>query len=150
MAKEKKKNRPFLLKKISIKGVAGKPEFTGEDDKESVLVMRIIGIATGVKTVVTTFGESTGLRGSFRAYDNSGKEYQAPIAWLPDVVIDTVTAAMSMTGNELPAVQFGFDIYAVKDDKSNIGYVYNCVPIVDSGPDQLDEIAQTIPAMITV
>ncbi len=131
------------LKKLSVKTVYGKIKLP--DDVDSVDIMRIIGVANATKTVTTTFGDSTGLKGQFKATTpGDDNDYRASTAWLPDVIIDEISLALSVAEGEMPSVQFAYDITAVRRDDLPIGYEYICTPLIKEENNPFENLEKKI------
>lgn len=89
---------------------------------------RLVGIANGTKTGVSEFGEWTCLVGSFQFTDRFGVASRAVQAFGPDVVISPVVAALESGAVN---VNVAVDVYAVRDEKSPVGFVYTCASAIE-------------------
>lgn len=127
-----------IIKKISAKTVCGKikQEVLGKDgDDQDVIgfrersLMRVIGVATGVRTGTTNFGEFVAFRGQFQATDlSTGKEFRSSQCFLPDDVTGMIHAQLA--SGDTKAVEFAFDIGIRPRDDLPIGYEYTSKPLL--------------------
>ncbi len=126
-----------LHKKLSIKSVIGKVKvlFTKDEEGEipegqKVNLMRVVGIADGIKVGTSTYGEWTAFTGQFVATDlRTGEEHRSGTLFLPEVATD-VLAPVVREQNGAP-VEFAFDIGATSTT-TEIGYEYNVTPLVEA------------------
>lgn len=128
-----------LLKKISIKTVVGniRPIIKGMDHGASVAVLRVVGVANGVKRGTSDYGDWEALVGMFKATNLiTGENHRSSKCFLPDVATDMIASVVS---NGSP-VEFAIDIHAVVDDESQLGYTYAVHPLLEPGED--DAIAR--------
>lgn len=129
------------VKKISVKTVHGmiSLERVLELAKESKLypVMRVIGVAIGIKEGTSSYGDWSCLLGTFKATDAvSKKELRASQCFLPDVAMIPLTAALQQ--NNAKGVEFGIDLFvqrAVNPKPGGSPYEYCFEPIVLGGAD---------------
>jgi hypothetical protein len=138
----------MLQKKLSVAKVFGKIsvakviEASGE-----VHVMRVIG-ATGIKTGVSDFGEWECLTGMFRATNpETGEISDSANLFMPDVAHDMIAQAIRQGAK---GVDFAFDIFAVRDDDSTVGYTYRAAPLLQAEDNPLDRIASKLDAQMAL
>lgn len=135
------------LGKISVKNVCG--ELRGDrkpkKDGGELMLMRIIGTARDTKVVSTTFGDSIGLLGNFRATAiETGQEFQSGTLFLPDLATNLI-APMLESNQE---VSFAFDIGAVYKETSATEYEYVVHPLLDQGGiDPLADLVAKLPSL---
>src|SRR5271170_6079830 len=122
-------------RKLSAKIIVGKR--IGKIEAPTDL-FTVIGIATGLRTGQSTYGEWTGLKGEFEVVRcEDGKVLQAPIMILPD-------AAMAELGAAIWPKQFAFLVRVVPSAKPE-GFEYEIKKLVEPGPhDALDELRMLI------
>lgn len=126
-----------LHKKLSIKNVIGKVKALFEKDEkgdipegQKVNLIRVIGIADGIKVGTSTYGEWIAFTGQFVAIDlRTGEEHRSGQLFLPDTATD-VLAPVVRAQNGAP-VEFAFDIGATSTD-TEVGYEYNVTPLVEA------------------
>jgi len=115
-----------LISKISTKTVAGtvsKPK-----EGESAVLYRVLGIANGIKSGESTYGEFTAFTGNFKAINlETGKVYQSGKVFLPSIAQTMLEGALSDANTD--SVEFAFDI-GVKHAANAIGYEYTVTPLV--------------------
>lgn len=119
-----------LQKKISVAKVFGQKITPALVIKNAgpLHVMRVLGAASGVKTGVSDFGEWEALTGQFRAYNPAtGEAFDSGVLFMPSVALDLIAGQIR---NGALGVEFAFDIYAVEDESSSVGYSYRATPII--------------------
>jgi len=119
-----------LLKKLSVKNVCGdiKAPAPGVEQK----MMIIMGFTKSSTIKPTTFGDSVGFNGDFKAIDmNTGEEFRAGVCYLPDVAESLLDNAMKANAG---VVEFAFEIaiIGVKGrTEGEVGkYEYRCKPLM--------------------
>jgi hypothetical protein len=126
-----------LVKKLSMKsmGIDGKAIAKDLKSGESVNVFRIAGTAGGVKRGESTYGTWQAFLGSFVAVDlkDQTRQFQAGMAFLPDVVTELLVKAVEFSDAETGEVgtrdvAFDLTVGIQQDDKSTTGYVYTVTP----------------------
>jgi len=138
----------ILQKKISIAKVFGKinAAIIAKAGGTSIHVMRVMGSATGLKTGVSDFGEWTALTGQFRAMNpETGETTDAAQLFMPDVAQDMIAAQLK--GNAT-AVDFAFDLFAVLDEASPVGYAYRATPLLNEGESPIARIEAKLNALL--
>jgi hypothetical protein len=120
-----------LVNKITIKGLVGavKAFIKNKVNGEVVKLVQIVGICNGSGVTPTQFGDSTFLKGQFKAtslidgkiVQGSGKCY------LPDSATNLILGQLT---DEVKAVQFAFNIGVKVDESVQIGYVYSIEPLL--------------------
>lgn len=117
-----------ILKKASVKTVCGKLDKEAIKASGKILLMTVIGIATGIKQGESTYGPWTALMGNFKVKNaKNDKEYRSGQLFLPDVALNLVEPALI----ENDSVSFAFEILAVYDESSATGYIYSCIPLIE-------------------
>lgn len=103
---------------------------------ETVWLANVVGIARGIKTGMSSFGEWAALMGDFIAVplvgDDTGKQYRTGQIFLPDVILNMISA--SMDGNTGVEFAFKVGIYAADDSgdrASATGYEYTADFLID-------------------
>lgn len=137
-----------LIKKISIKTVIGNVQqgIMRQEIKPGNL-MRIVGVASGVKTGVSDYGDWLALTGQFKATNLlTNEQYTSGKAFLPDEASDLIAGAVR--GEDSQAVEFAFDIGVKLDESSATGYVYTVTPLMEmGGDDPLARIESSLKAL---
>lgn len=82
---------------------------------------RLVGIASGIKTGVSQFGDWTCLVGMFQHISPDGEITRASQAFGPDLVIDPVVAQLA---GGAQSVTIAVDVFAVESEKSPTGWTY--------------------------
>jgi hypothetical protein len=118
-----------IIKKLSVKGVCGKP--VPPANGESKDLMNVIGNCQRTKVVTTTFGESVGLQGLFKAINlETGEAFRAGTAYLPDVALDLILGEMAK--KDVESVDFAFTIGIVGDSELPTKYFYIAKPLLEA------------------
>jgi len=125
-----------IIGKISAKGVCGNVKKVLREnlspDQETMDLMRVIGVASGVKTGTSDHGDWVALLGNFKATNLvTGEIFQSGKCFLPDIASDMIAPVVS-SGQP---VEFAIDIYVQIDDESATGYIYGIKPLVTPGAD---------------
>ena len=120
-----------LIKKITPKTVLGASPTPPE---KATALFRVMGIASGVRTGRTQYGDFTGLTGQFEAVRiDTGETFIAPQCFLPEPMNGMIAAKVQTrdeeTGNTMTA-QFAVEV-GVKPATNNVGYEYTVRPIVE-------------------
>lgn len=133
-----------LISKISVATVYGPID----KKNPNADVMRVAGIATGVKTGVSTYGDWTALIGDFKAVNLETSEvFRAGKCFLPETAMSLVLGAL---GGEVSSVQFAFEIITVEADTS-CGYEYRVKPLVESSEsDPLNQLVSSVPGFLAL
>jgi hypothetical protein len=154
-----------LVKKLSAKSVIGNilalfPRETtvvdGKEIKKIVLgteidLLRVIGVARGIKRGTTNFGEWTAFKGQFEGVRlDDGEIFRSSDLFLPEVATDMLVPVVMEHGEE--GVQFAFTIgaRAVADRAAPeiVKYEFICKPLVEvSQTDPLEAFKNTLPAL---
>lgn len=122
------------LNKISVKSVFGAipVQAVKEDGKDvlrlpaAIVVMRVIGQATGYEVKQSDFGDSLKFKGTFKAWNlDTGEVFNSSACFLPNIVEGQLGAVL----DEHDAVEFAFDIGVVPAKNAN-GYEYRVKPLV--------------------
>ncbi len=122
-----------IIKKVSASTVIGSPKdlrrLAESGEGKSVDIMRVVGVAIGVKSGMSQHGEWVALRGNFSAVNiETGEEFRGSTLYVPDEITDMVAAQLSAA----TSVEFGVMI-GVKESDLVIGYEYTVTPLMDSG-----------------
>lgn len=80
-------------------------------DGERIKVMMVYGMAVGVKTGQSTYGDWTALVGQFKAiHPETGEVSEAATLFLPDVALIPIQVQLAANNNQ--AVSFAMEVYA--------------------------------------
>ena len=138
-----------IIKKISVRAVYGdksKIRTAAEAAKgKPVHVMRAIGIARDFDTGEGDNGPWVKFKGSFEATNpDTGESYRSGRLFLPDVASDLLEA--ELMDEDTSNVELAFDIHAVADSTSAVGYVYTATPLVELAEnDPILALAKSLP-----
>jgi hypothetical protein len=145
-------NQVSLKKKISAKTIIGnvKQYFTDRHDADvpsttikqgdivagqQIALMRVVGIASGVKSGNSTYGEWTAYKGEFRAVNlQTGEISTGSELFVPDVVQSLITPVVKKAEDSGTTVELAFDIGAVSN-LSQMGYEYTAKPLMEISAD---------------
>lgn len=150
-----------IAKKISMKALCGniaalaptKVETYEKDGKtinkevpalgETVWIANVVGLARGIKTGMSNYGEWTALQGEFVAEALEGEKkdtrYRTGQLFLPDVALFLVTPLVNqLDKGGAVEVAFKIGITAVPEDVSNTGYEYTAAFLIE--PTQNDPL----------
>jgi len=117
-----------LLNKITIKSVCGDLENAVTPDKPNLNIVQIIGIVKGKEKIPGQFGESTKLKGEFKAINLVTKEeFYSANCYLPGLASDLVENQLDPVSDN--AIQFAF-IIGIKYAKNKVGYEYTVQPLI--------------------
>lgn len=122
-----------MERKLSAKIIVGKRIGQVTEPKD---LFTVIGIATGIRSGQSNYGEWIGLKGQFEVVRcDDGKVLQAPIMILPDA------AMAELTGNGLDyPLQFGF-LVRVVPSTNDAGFEYEVIKVVDpTNHDPLEDL----------
>jgi len=127
-------SRAKLIGKISVRHVVGTKggilTAVMSDKEVSHKLMRVVGIASDIKSGEGDNGPWTGLKGQFKATNLvTGEMFQSGQCFLPSVASDMVEGALKAGAT---AVEFGFDISAQFDEQSATSYVYHAEPLFEA------------------
>jgi hypothetical protein len=137
-------NKIPIVKKLSIKTILGRKPKAPAEGKIDWLC-QIIGVATGVKTGNSNFGDWTALMGSFQGLNmETGDISRSGQCFLPDVALNLITAAL--LNKDARGIEFAFNIGVKEDSKSTTGYVYVCEPVLEASEnDPLEMLTKKLP-----
>ena len=129
-----------LTKKISTAKIYGKINVRKLPEDGSVLnLYTVIGVAIGVKSGTSDFGDWKALVGQFEATNmETGERLSSANCFLPDVAQGLVEAQLAHEGTQ--HVEFAFVIGAKADEGSPVGYSYTAQPVL--APDAKDPLAE--------
>ena len=96
---------------------------------------------------MSDYGDWKALTGQFRATNpETGEQTDAATAFMPDVALDMIVASLAAGAT---AVDFAFDIFAVLDESSSVGYTYRASPLLQAAEDSpINRIAAKLQAML--
>lgn len=123
-----------FVKKISAKTLQSVPKDLKVGEKFEAY--RVAGIATATKVAITSFGESVGLIGDFRAIGADGKTYGSGVAFLPKECTSPIAAELARQaaeGVQNIGVEFAVAIYATGIEPKTPGsssYEWTFVPLI--------------------
>lgn len=141
-----------VQRKITVAGINGSNGgFSIAPDAAPFLIARIFGMARKVEVKETTFGPYKRFSGDFRAINQYGEEFAAPVVILPEPADSLLETAMLAEGVDLSAgVQFGFDVFLAPHPKKtpvDRGYKFAVKPLMETAPnDPLKAMAAALPA----
>lgn len=125
-----------IIKKISVATVHGaldKKALFALPEGQSMRVMRVFGVATGVETGTSSMGDWECLTGEFKAINTDDEEFYSGKAFLPGAGHSVVAGRLLGAGTE--GVEFVFDFAAVADKPgakpSATGYTYQVKPVIE-------------------
>ena len=132
------------IKRISVKDVIGEINAEELPKKGTKDLMRVVGIATGIKRGISAYGEWVALKGSFSAIDNeTGEEYRSNTCFVPEEITDKV--ALKLAEKETRSVDFAIDI-TITAAKTATGYEYGVVMLKEVGiADPLEALMSGLP-----
>jgi len=134
-----------IVKKLSVKNIMGKKPKAPEEGKTEWLC-QIVGVAQGIKTGRSDFGDWTALTGAFQGSNmETGVVTRSGVCFLPDVALNLITPGLMQ--KETKGIEFAFNIGVKADEDSTTGYVYVCEPIFDAAEnDPLEMLTKKLPA----
>lgn len=135
--------------KISVATVYGaidRADLYKEGSDGRIPVMRVVGICTGYKAGKTVRNLPTGepqtsewfaLTGQFAATNlKTGKVYRAGKCFLPNAGTDIILGCfLGLDEGAKPAIEFAFEVTAVRDDKAATGYVWETASLIEPSAD---------------
>lgn len=134
-----------LIKKISAKTIVGN---LSAPEKATPLYT-VIGIANGIKTGNSTYGEWLALTGRFEAVNiETGEAYVAPQVFLPEPMQGLIAATVRTPDDigNTPSVKFAVEV-GFKPAKSVLGYEYTVRELIDAEEnDPLADLRKALPA----
>lgn len=111
------------VKKISVATVCGKIKLSELIAKKVVPLMEVTGMAIGVKTGISSYGEWKALEGRFSATNvETGEVSEASVLFLPDVALVPIEVALKSPGTQ--GVEFDIRIsakYVAEDEGHKSG-----------------------------
>lgn len=129
-----------IVAKLSVKEIGCNPKVASakeEGDKTAVILCRIFGVATGLKSKEDTVrgGVTTAIIGEFEGVNlqegntNHGKTFRSGKLYLPAGIQEMVESAVSQVEKDGGSVEFALEIRAVRATNP-IGYSYQAVPLI--------------------
>lgn len=133
-----------LIKKISAKTVFGDVAVP----EKAVALYTVMGIANGIRTGNSTYGEWLALTGQFEAMNlETGEAFVAPQCFLPEPLNGLIAAKVRTPDeNGKPvSVRFAVEV-GLKPAKSTFGYEYTVRELVDASEnDPLADLRKSLP-----
>lgn len=132
------------IKKLSVKTVYGNIDLEKliKAPNKELHVMRVMGLAVGVASGESTYGEWQSLRGQFEATNpETGEVSESSVLFLPDVALTPILVSLSRP--EVKGVEFAIDIsvhYAQSKKPGGSPYEYSFRAILP--PDENDPISR--------
>lgn len=118
-----------LLKKLSVATVYGEISKDSESVANSSPIIRVFGIASGIRTGQSNFGDWVAFTGDFGAINlESGEAFRGPQVFIPQPAQGMLEAALSKSDN----VEFAFEIGVKPSKKGSMGYEYTVRPIKEA------------------
>lgn len=128
-----------IIKKITVKTVCGVIKAPSKD----VNLMRVVGIATGVKSGESNYGPWQAMRGQFQATClETGEIFRSGVCILPGVAQDLLIP--QLYGTDTKGVEFGMEI-GIRPSEVPIGYEYTCNPLFQMDNDPLANVLMRLP-----
>lgn len=118
-----------MVKKLGAKQIIGNvkkavKDFC-EDDGDKVSLYTIFGVANGVKTGTSNYGDWTAFQGTFEAANHvDGLEYASNQAFITEPIQSMLVAALEKSDS----VQFAITVDVKRRDDLNQGYEYLTTP----------------------
>ena len=132
-----------ILRKITLKGVAGKIDFEKllEAENRRIDLMKVYGTARKAKPDQSDLGPYVRFSGSFRAMNiATGEMFESGVMILPGIAQDLIMGALDSDGAE--AVDFGFIISVNYNAESVTKYEYDIQSLMSpSKDDPLERLA---------
>lgn len=132
-----------ILRKITLKGVAGKIDFEKllEAENRRMDLMKVYGTARKAKPDQSDLGPYVRFSGSFRAMNiATGEMFESGVMILPGIAQDLIMGALDSDGAE--AVDFGFIISVKYNAESVTKYEYDIQSLMSpSRDDPLERLA---------
>ena len=124
-----------ILPKMSVKTLGSNPKAAATlKDGERLHLIRVLGVASGIKAAVDTRGEPVfGLTGQFEGTNvATGENAQSGVLYLPGGIQELLQGPLeqAIADDKNARIQFAFDIYAVKASNP-AGYSFEAENLVD-------------------
>lgn len=128
------------IKKLSIAKCAGKMTLKRIlEGGGKLAVLRVVGMALGVKQGESDYGAWTALIGDFGVTNLiDGEQFRGATLFLPDVALLPIQVQLQKPGAQ--AVQFALDVYACEDETSSVGYSYTVDHLVKTEDDMVAKL----------
>lgn len=136
-----------LVRKISARTVFGSKtnvlELVLTDKTKDHPLFVVGGIVSGTKSGEAKIeGEDSkrpwvALTGRFKAINTRGEVFQSAVLFLPAYLVESVTAALAIEGDDKGVVQIKYGVFAKFDESSATSYVYgasNLLPVDADDP----------------
>jgi hypothetical protein len=109
------------------KDAKGKDTPVAKSNEHNKFLFRVLGMASGMKTGVSTYGEWVAFMGQFEAtVIETGEVFRAGKLFLPPIASNLLQGAV----NGSP-VEFGFDVGVTPAPNSATGYEWTVTPILE-------------------
>lgn len=115
-------------KKLSTVKICGKVRAKDIPEGGELDLYEVVGVASGVKSGTTDFGDWQALTGTFAAQNlETGEQFRSGVCFLPDVGLDPILGQLGAGAN---AVEFGWVVGIQEDDDVVCGYSYYVRPLI--------------------
>lgn len=127
------------IKKLSIAKCSGKMTAKRVIEAGGKLpVLRVVGMAVGVKSGRSDYGDWTALIGDFGVTNLvDGEQFRGSTLFLPDVGLTPIHAQIAAGAR---GVQFAMDVFANEDESSPVGYSYTVEHLVKAEDDLISRL----------
>lgn len=118
-----------LLKKLSVATVFGEFDKNHDAVVNSSPIIRVFGIASGIRTGQSNFGDWLAFTGDFGAINlETGEAYRGPQVFIPQPAQGMLEAALQ----KAETVEFSFEIGLKPSKKGTLGFEYTVRPIKEA------------------
>lgn len=124
-----------ILRKLSANGITGNAKDQGfKNITEKTFIGRFMGVARSTSTDKSQYGDFIKFAGDFRAYNQYGELFAAPVMYLPGPIDEILAQAVKELAVGSNGVEFMFDIFVVPDAGSKRGYQYRSETVEEAKP----------------
>ena len=127
------------VRKVTVKSVVGnlKKLIKAGDISGNQAIMRIMGSVSSLRSVQTTYGDSTGFKGQFEATNLlTGELFSGMEAFLPGIIEDKLVAEFQGREDQEAPLVFACDVFVQvsegDDDGDYAGYEYSAAPLTEA------------------
>lgn len=119
-----------LVKKISAKNILGNvvEVVKGMEIGDKILAFSVAGVANGIKTGVSTYGEWVAFTGTFQATNYLNEDvYRGSVVHPPEVLVDILREGLTAHDT----IEFAYEVSLERledDEKGAISYKYHTSP----------------------
>jgi len=120
-----------------------------QDKNSDLFLMRVVGIATGVKAFKSRQKndegeqmEGFGITGNFEGTGPNGEVVPGGKVYLPGYITDSLVSALS--DDDDVSVNIALDIYARYDETSGTSYVFVGRSLIPQQNDRMDELKRLV------